>query len=41
VRWRDERPDAVAEMVAFARREFSWDHIADRHEALYRGLVAA
>jgi rhamnosyl/mannosyltransferase len=41
VRLRDERPDAVADMVAFARRSFSWDDVADRHEALYQQLGAS
>jgi glycosyltransferase involved in cell wall biosynthesis len=40
VRVRDERPQDLDAMVRYARSAFSWDHVADEHEALYRRLGA-
>ena len=41
VRGREEEPDAVAAMVAFARETFSWERTADAHEALYERLLSS
>ena len=40
VHWREQRPEALQELAAFAREAFSWQRAADEHEALYRRLGA-